>query len=265
MLYNMVIIFYNRIHEVSAVRSYCDIRYSPDTAECLDVHLPSAESFPVFVYFHGGGIEVGDKTDQLAVFEYLTKKGIAVVSVNYRMYPNAKFPEFIEDSAAAVAWVFQHIEEYGHAEKICVGGSSAGGYISMMLCFDKRYLGKHGISPSQIDAYIHDAGQPTMHFNVLRERGVDTRRVIVDETAPLYFIGADEQYPPMLIIVSDRDMENRYEQTMLVMSTLKHFGHTEPEVQLLVKNGTHDAYVNVLDENGVSEFGQMIETYIRSL
>ncbi len=244
------------------MKSICDIRYSQDAVECLDIHLPDCDSFPVFVYFHGGGIENGDKTDQLTAFEYLTNKGIAVVSVNYRMYPNAKFPEFIEDSAAAVAWVFEHIGEYGNAEKIYVGGSSAGGYISMMLCFDKRYLTKHGISPVQIDGWIHDAGQPTMHFNVLKEYGIDTRRVVVDETAPLYFIGADEEYSPMLIIVSDNDMQNRYEQTMLVMSTLKHFGHTEPDVQLLVKNGTHNAYVNALDENGISEFGQMIEAYI---
>lgn len=48
------------------------------------------------------------------------------------------------------------------------GGSSAGGYISQMLCFDKTWLSKHGIKATDISGFIHDAGQPTCHFNVLR-------------------------------------------------------------------------------------------------
>ena len=76
-----------------------------------------------------------------------------------------------------------------------------------------------------ISGYVHDSGQPTAHFNVLKEKGMDFRRVIVDETAPLYFVGLEKEYPPMLFIVADQDMENRYEQTVLVLSTMDHFGY----------------------------------------
>ena len=65
----------------------------------------------------------------------------------------------------------------------------------------------------------------------------------------------------MLVIVSDKDMENRYEQTMLLMSTLKHFGHTE-DVELQVMNSTHCAYIDKTDENGTSIFGQLISRFI---
>ena len=65
----------------------------------------------------------------------------------------------------------------------------------------------------------------------------------------------------MYIIVSDRDMQNRYEQTMLMISTLKHFGHTE-NVQLKVMNGTHCAYVDAVDENGESVFGKLVLPFI---
>lgn len=241
-----------------------DICYSTHDRETLllDVYLPEGEAFPVFVYFHGGGIEFGDKVHQAIDFEHMVKAGICVVSVNYRMYPKAKFPEFLEDVAEAVKWTFDHINEYGRAEGIYVGGSSAGGYFSQMLCFDKRYLAKHGISPLDITGFIHDAGQPTVHFNVLRERGIDSRRVIIDEMSPLYYVGMDEKYPPMLIIVSDNDMENRYEQTMLLISTLKHFGHTAPEVEFKVMSGTHCSYVSGVDENGNSIFAQIVEDYI---
>ena len=70
-----------------------------------------------------------------------------------------------------------------------------------------------------------------------------------------------EQYPPMLIIVSDNDMENRYEQTMLLVSTLKHFDHFE-KMQLKVMNGTHCAYVGATDQNGESVIGKLIAEFI---
>lgn len=245
------------------MKSITDILYSEEANQYLDVHLPECDRFPVFLYFHGGGIESGDKVAKRydAFIKHLTDKGIAVVSANYRMYPTAKYPEFIEDAACATAWVFANMRNYGEVTGIYVGGSSAGGYLSQMLCFDKKYLAKYDITPMDITGFIHDAGQPTAHFNVLRERGIDSRRVIVDESAPLYHIGVDEKYPPMLIIVSDNDMQNRYEQTMLVMSTLKHFGLDE-NVKLQVMHSTHCGYVGKVDENGVSIFGKLVSDYI---
>ena len=244
------------------MKSFTDICYSPEANQYLDIHLPECDTFPVFLYFHGGGIERGDKAGGVGLFiEYLTAKGIAVVSANYRMYPTAKYPEFIEDAACATAWVFANMKNYGNVTGIFVGGSSAGGYLSQMLCFDRNYLAKHGLAPTDIAGFIHDAGQPTAHFNVLRERGIDSRRVIVDESAPLYHIGVDESYPPMLVIVSDKDMKNRYEQTMLVMSTLKHFG-LDGNAKLQVMESTHCAYINKADETGTSIFGKLIADYI---
>lgn len=243
------------------MRTLSDICYNQNTQQCLDVHLPACDEFPVFLYFHGGGLETGDKSKQKILFEYMVSHGVAVVSANYRMYPDAKYPDFLVDAADAVAWVFENIGNYGKINGIYVGGSSAGGYISQMLCFDKRWLANHGMKPTDIAGFVLDAGQPTCHFNVLRERGIDSRRVIVDDSAPMYHIGVDEQYAPMLVIVSDQDMQNRYEQTMLMLSTLKHFGHSE-KVQLKVMNGTHCAYVNAVDENGDSVFGKLVLAFI---
>ena len=245
------------------MKSFTDICYSEETEQYLDVHLPECDRFPVFLYFHGGGIERGDKAAKRndAFIKHLTDKGIAVASANYRMYPIAKYPDFIEDAAAATAWVFENMKTYGEVTGIYVGGSSAGGYLSQMLCFDKKYLAKYNIAPMDITGFVHDAGQPTAHFNVLRERGIDRRRVIIDESAPLYHIGVDKEYPPMLVIVSDNDMKNRYEQTMLLMSTLKHFDLGE-NARLQVMQSTHCAYVGKVDENGTSIFGKLVADYI---
>ncbi|MBO7742247.1 MAG: hypothetical protein J6S21_06800, partial [Victivallales bacterium] len=64
----------------------------------------------------------------------------------------------------------------------------------------------------------------------------------MDETATLFFLGLEKEYRPSLIIVSDDDMPNRYEQTMLFLRTLKHFGYDESRTELKVMHGTHCAY-----------------------
>ena len=245
------------------MKSICDIPYGEHPRQALDVHLPECGSFPVMLYFHGGGLERGNKTKQQVFFNYMTGCGIAVVSANYRMYPDARYPDFVDDAAAAAAWVYRHMGEYGNIEGIYIGGSSAGGFLSQLLCFDAGRLGAHGLSAMDFAGFIHDAGQPTCHFNVLRERGIDSRRVIIDESAPLYHVGADAQYPPMLVIVSDNDMENRYEQTMLLLSTLRHFGH-EGCAKLVVMHGGHCAYVNAVDDAGESVFGKVCREFIQN-
>lgn len=243
------------------MNSILNVCYSPEHKQYLDIYLPECDVFPVFVYFHGGGLEKGDKADTQVFFDYMTKHGIAVVSANYRMYPQAKYPDFLNDAAEAVAWVFNNINDYGKATDIFVGGSSAGGYISQMLCFDSSWLEKYKLTPTDVSGFVHDAGQPTCHFNILRERGIDTRRVIIDESAPLYHIEANKNYPTMLIIVSDNDMINRYEQTVLLVSTLKHFGYTE-NVRFQIMSGKHCAYLKAVDENGDSVFGQIVCKYM---
>ncbi len=221
----------------------------------LDIYLPDSESFSVLVWMHGGGLECGDK-EWGDLGKYVAERGVAFVSINYRMYPQATYPQFILDGAEAVAWVYKHIGEYGKCNGIYVGGTSAGAYLSMMLCFDGKYLAPYKIPEGTIKGYIHDAGQPTVHFNVLRERGVDSRRVIIDEAAPLYHIGKAKEYPPMIFFVADNDMENRYEQTKLTLSTLKHFGYDESKIYYKLMEGTHCNY------SSTPQFSEMICEFI---
>lgn len=246
------------------MKKYVNVSYGNGDfrRQVLDVYLPEAESFPVFVYFHGGGMEYGDKSESI-FYEDLCNMGVAVVTANYRMYPYATYPDFIWDAAAATAWAINNMQKHGEVKGIYVGGSSAGGYLTQMLCFDKRYLAIHKINADDISGYIMDAGQPTVHFNVLKERGFDPRRVIVDEAAPLYHICEERNYPPMNIIVSDNDMRNRFEQTELLVSTLKHMGHEDKIKYTLVENSNHCGYLGLRDENGVAVFAKMITEFIK--
>lgn len=229
----------------------------------LNLYLPDQPAFPTLLYFHGGGLKSGCKESAEAFAPYLAARGIAVVSAAYRLYPAAHYPDFLIDAAAAAAWTKEHMADYGGDGRIALAGSSAGGYLTMMLCFDPRYLAAHGLTPLDFSCFLHDAGQPTRHFNVLREAGIDPRRVIVDESAPLFHVGTAPDYPPMLFIVSNNDMQNRYEQTMLMISTLKHFGFGEEKVTCRIMQGKHCQYLNTVDEAGRNSFAVVAYDYLR--
>ena len=209
-----------------------NIYYTKKKAEeqMLDIFLPDncAEEIPLFIYFHGGGLEACSKEEM--PYRRFVEKNVGVVSVNYRMYPDYRYPDFLQDGAASVKWVLENISRYANAADIYVGGSSAGAYIAMMLCFDNRYFSTYGVDINKISGFVFNAGQPTTHFNVLRERGLDPRRCVVDEAAPLYHITEYNNQPPMLIFCADNDMASRYEQTLLLIGTLKEMNYPERSI-----------------------------------
>ena len=88
-----------------------NIRYSDKHAETLDVYLPDRTDFRTIVYFHGGGLEAGDKAkaNMAEVAERMCALGYGVVSANYRMYPTARFPDFLVDAADAVAYATEYM------------------------------------------------------------------------------------------------------------------------------------------------------------
>ena len=76
----------------------------------LDVYYPvSRSNYSTVVWFHGGGLRSGNRS----IPAELKDKGMAVVAVGYRLFPKVHAPCYIEDAAASVAWVFNHIGEYG--------------------------------------------------------------------------------------------------------------------------------------------------------
>lgn len=246
-----------------------DIYYSilRDDDHKIDLYLPDGECRAIFVYFHGGGFVEGSRDVECMprFAENMTDAGIGIASAEYRMYPKAKYPDFIEDAAEAVAYAKRELLPLTGCEKLIVGGSSAGGYLSMMLCFDEKYLTAHGLSANDIDGFVHDAGQPTAHFNVLKERGIDSRRVIIDDTAPLFHVGISESYPPMQIIVSDNDIENRLEQTELLIGAIRSFGYDMRKVCYTKTHSTHVGYLKRLNESGDNEFAELIMPFINSV
>ncbi|OOQ59803.1 alpha/beta hydrolase [Mucilaginibacter pedocola] len=189
----------------------------------LDLYYPKdAKGFATIVWFHGGGLTGGGKEIPQALME----KGYAVIGVGYRLSPKAKGPAYIEDAAAAVAWAFNHITQYGGSDKqIYLSGHSAGGYLAMMITLNKKYLAKYDIDANRIAELIPFSGQCITHFTIRQEHGIKDTQPTIDEYAPLYWVRADA--PPMLLITGDAEMEllGRYEENAYMARMMKLAGH----------------------------------------
>jgi acetyl esterase/lipase len=92
---------------------------------------PSARPAPVMVYIHGGAWMIGNKEEQGKPMLYeLVARGWVCVTINYRLSPAATWPDHIVDCKRAIAWVREHIGEYGGDPSfIALSGGSAGGHL----------------------------------------------------------------------------------------------------------------------------------------
>ena len=225
----------NEYKIISDVPYYSQITIEQDgyiKERCLlNIYYPkNINNFPTIVWFHGGGLTGGETEIPFA----LKEKGFAVIGVNYRLSPKVKAPAYIEDAAAAVAWVFKNIKNYGgDTSLIFVAGYSAGGYITQMIGLDKAWLNNFNINANNIAGLISLSGQAITHFTIREERGVPGTQPIIDELAPLYHVRKDA--PPLVLITGDRELEllGRYEENAYLMRMMKISGHTKTKLYKL--------------------------------
>ncbi|HJM62448.1 MAG: alpha/beta hydrolase [Roseibacillus sp.] len=197
----------------------------------LDLYRPKGrKGFSTVVWFHGGGLRSGEK----AVPRQLQGQGIAVVAVNYRLFPKVKCPSYIEDAAAAVAWTFRNIGRHGgDVKRIYVAGHSAGGYLTSMVGLDRSYLQAHGIDADRIAGLIPFSGHTITHFTPREERGIPDKQAVIDRFAPLFHVRDDA--PALVLITGDRELEmlGRYEENAYLWRMMKVAGHGKTKLHEL--------------------------------
>lgn len=158
-----------------------DVAYGPDARHRLDIYRP--EAGPVkgtIVFLYGGSWTSGDRQLYKFMGTSFARAGYVFVVPDYRVYPQVRFPAFVEDAALALSWVNSHIGAYdGDGSRFALMGHSAGAHIGALLLFDPQWLGAHGLTPDLINAYVGLAGPYT--FNPM-ERG---------NTQPIFETAAD--------------------------------------------------------------------------
>jgi acetyl esterase/lipase len=179
---------------------------------------------PVFVYIHGGAWMIGDKREQgLPLLFELARRGWVSVTINYRLSPRATWPDHIIDCKRAVAWVREHIAEYGgSAEFVAVSGGSAGGHLAALLALtpgDADFQPGFEAADTQVDAcapfygvYDMTAGRGTSGYDKgllrLLERRVFKRLLaedpaVFEAASPLYRVNPDA--PPFFVVHGAND------------------------------------------------------------
>ncbi|MEY2436911.1 MAG: acetyl esterase [Acidimicrobiaceae bacterium] len=119
----------------------------PDGDIPVRVYRPAAAPLgdprPILVWYHGGGWVIGDlDTADVTCRSLANATGAIVVSVDYRLAPEHRFPAAVDDCVAALEWVIAHGDELGgDPSRIAVGGDSAGGNLAAVVSLDARDKG----------------------------------------------------------------------------------------------------------------------------
>ena len=140
-----------------------DIAYGSLTAQKLDVYTPTSVAppggWPLVVFFYGGSWNSGARADYKFVGSALAARGVLVLVADYRLYPEVRYPEFLNDSAQALAWGLTEAARLGaNPKRVFVMGHSAGGYNAAMLALDPRWLAATGHAPTELAGWIGLAG-----------------------------------------------------------------------------------------------------------
>ncbi len=116
-----------------------DLAYGPMTRQKLDIYRPAGATRPtaIVLFIYGGSWRTGDRALYRFVGSALAKRGFLAIVPDYRLFPEARFPEFISDVAEAYAW---GARLPGNRDiPIFVAGHSAGAHIAALLTYDSRY------------------------------------------------------------------------------------------------------------------------------
>jgi acetyl esterase/lipase len=181
------------------------VEYAPDVGLSLDVFEPPAGTHdaPVVVFFYGGAWRNGTREQYRFVGSRLAPRGMLVVVADYRTFPRAVFPAFVDDGARAVAWAHANARAHGgDPRRVFVVGHSAGAHIAALLATDARYLARHGLAPCALAGAIGLAGP--YKFDIEGELApIFGARSQWPDALPLAFVDGDE--PPFLVIHGDAD------------------------------------------------------------
>ncbi|NJO38319.1 MAG: alpha/beta hydrolase [Rhizobiales bacterium] len=151
----------NAVITADGYRIERDVAYGEGPRHRLDIYIPDevAANASVAVFFYGGRWAYGSKADYRFVGQALASRGIVTVVADYRLYPDVRFPGFVEDGAKAVAWVKRHIADHaGDPGRIVLIGHSAGAHIAALLALNPDYLAAEDMKLSDIDGFIGLAG-----------------------------------------------------------------------------------------------------------
>ena len=182
------------------------IAYAERSRHRLDVCWPrAATAAPVIIFFYGGAWQSGYKELYRYVAKALAQRGYVAVVPDYRIYPEVRYPDFLDDGARVVRWVKDNIARFGgDPDKLFLKGHSAGAHIAAMLSIDARWLGKVGLDPRRDIAGLIGIAGP---YDLMPLRDEKLKMIFGGvnrpETQPIFHVAPGA--PPALLMTGGRD------------------------------------------------------------
>jgi acetyl esterase/lipase len=196
----------NALVPEGGMESIHGVAYGPDPRQKLDVYKPRgvAAPAPVVVFFYGGSWKGGERASYKFVAQALASRGFVAVVPDYRVYPQVRFPAFMEDAAAAIAWTHREIGKHGgDPARLFSMGHSAGAQIATLVAYDERFLRAQGMRREAIRGVVGLAGpydfvptDPAIRETLSADGGFE-------RAMPAGHVKGGE--PPTLLITGGRD------------------------------------------------------------
>ena len=158
------------LNAVASVRGHqgaSDVAYGSLPRQRFDVYVPGtsideadkATGAPLVIFIYGGSWSMGSRGDYGFAGQALAAQGFVVMVVDYRLYPEVRYPDFLNDCAQAVGYGIEHARELGaDPRRVFLFGHSAGAYNTAMLALDPRWLRAVGHSPDELAGWVGLAG-----------------------------------------------------------------------------------------------------------
>jgi acetyl esterase/lipase len=221
-----------------------------------DVYFPQEEAGILLIYIHGGGWRSGSRNGGAGFLDVpaLLQAGYTLASIDYRLAPEYKIPDMVQDVKCAVRYFRVHAAEYGIApDRIGVWGTSAGGHLASMLgTADKAAgfeAGEHLDTSSRVQAVVSLFGPAN-----LQPRGSNPEETSgLAAISPIGYISPDD--PPFLLLHGDADTTVAWRQSQEFYDRLTAAG---VEAQLVIVKGGNHGLTEPDQVPGRAELTQMI-------
>lgn len=191
----------------SGYQRVSDIAYGELPRQKLDLYLPDQlqPGAPVVVFYYGGSWRGGDRADYRFVGQALASRGFITLIPDYRMFPEVRYPDFLRDSAKALAWAHAHQQDWQQEPgPLLVMGHSAGAYNAAMVALDPRWLQQEQLSPKILSGWVGLAGP----YDFLPIINPDVQPVFYHPDTPVDsqpLMHVSEASPPALLLNGRED------------------------------------------------------------
>lgn len=220
-----------------------DLYYPKPLAQAMQAEHSISASYPMVVFVHGGSWESGSKEDYAFVGQSLAQAGYITAVINYRKAPEHVYPDYVEDTAKAIAWSYNNATSF-HADpqRFAVVGHSAGAFNMMAAVSNSDFLAPYGMSPSDINAVVGIAGPYSYDFRKFGSASAFPADATPDEVMPDRHIKGVQ--PPYLLLTAENDKTVYDQNTIRMTQALREYGATVENGE--IKGASHATSIGAM-------------------